>query len=90
MTFSKKRDYTEFMVPTATRQPESSRALAVKDKLMRKGYQKLGDLTKIISTVTNKVTHLSDWWSELTLSVHNMVARKVTQDTHWMTGIRDN
>lgn len=50
MTVSKKRDYSDFMVPTAIRQPESHRALAAKDKLVRKRYQKLGDLTKIITT----------------------------------------
>lgn len=50
MTVSKKRDYADFMVPTATRQPESLRALAAKDELVRKRYQKLEDLTKIITT----------------------------------------
>lgn len=55
------------MVPTAIRQPESHRGLAAKDKLVRKRYQKLGDLSKIISTVTNKVTNLANWWMGLTL-----------------------
>lgn len=50
MTVSKRRDYIDLMVPTAIRQPENQRALAAKDELVRKRYQKLGDLTEIIST----------------------------------------
>lgn len=64
------------MVPSAVRQPESHRALAAKDKLVRKRYQKLGDLTKIISTITNTVTNLTNWWSEQTLFVQIMAVRK--------------
>lgn len=56
------------MVPTAVRQPESHGALAAKHKLVRKRYQKLGDLTEIINTITNRVTNLSNWWTELTLA----------------------
>lgn len=70
----KGRDYTDLMVPTAIRQPERPRALAAKEKLVRKRYQKLGDLTEINGTITNKVTHLSNWWTELTLSIRIMVA----------------
>lgn len=76
MSVCKKRDYTDFMVPSAVRQPESHRALAAKDKLVRKRYQKLGDLTKIISTITNTVTNLTNWWSEQTLFVHIMAVRE--------------
>lgn len=63
MTLSKKGDYTDFMVPTATRQPESLGALAAKDELVRKRYQKLEDYY-------HKVTNLTNWCAELTLSVH--------------------
>lgn len=80
MTVSKRRDYADFMVPTAIRQPESHRALAAKDKLVRKRYQKLEDLTKIITTITDKVTNLTNWWSELTLTVHTMVVREQTEE----------
>lgn len=80
MNVSKKRDYSGFMVPTAIRQPESQRALAAKPKLVRKRYQKLGDLTKIICTIANKVTNLSNWCTQLTLSVHTMVSGNNTED----------
>lgn len=61
------------MVPTAIRQPESRRALAAKDGLVRKRYQKRRDLTEIIA---NKVTNLTNWWTELTLCVHLVVVRE--------------
>lgn len=76
------------MVPTAIRQPESHRALAAKDQLVRKRYQKLGDLTKIISPATNKVTNLTNWWTGLTLSVHIMVVREETEEADLVMSIQ--
>lgn len=49
MTVSKKRDYTDLTFPAAVREPESCRALAAEDELVRKRYQKLRDLTEIIT-----------------------------------------
>lgn len=74
----KKRDYNNCLVPTAVRQPESRRALATKHKLVRKRYQKRGDLTEIITTITNEVTNLSIQRAELTLSLHIGLIGKVT------------
>lgn len=66
------------MVPTGIMQPESHGALAAKDKLVRKRYQKLEDLRQIINTGADKVTNLTNWWTQLTLFVHLMVKRQRT------------
>ena len=67
------------MVPTATRQPESHGALAAKGKLVRKGYQKLGDLTE---DYYHKVTNRTDWCTERTSSVHSMALREETEQAN--------
>lgn len=71
------------MVPTAIRQPESRGALAAKDGLVRKRYQKRKDLTEIIA---NKVTNLTNWWTELTLCVHLVVVREEAEEADLMMG----
>lgn len=57
----KKRDYINFMAPTVVRQPESRRDLAAEGRLVRKRYQKRRDFTRIIRTIPNKTTNLTNW-----------------------------
>lgn len=56
------------MVPTASSNLRATELWLPKDKRMRKRYQKLEDLTKIMLTITDEGTNLRKWGREK--SVH--------------------
>lgn len=76
----KKEGLPDFLVPTGIRQPESQRALAGKHKLVRNRHQKLEDLSKIITTITSKGTHLLKM-SRLGLLVSDDIIKQL--DVEW-------
>lgn len=76
----KKEGLPDFLVPTGIRQPESQRALAGKHKLVRNRHQKLEDLSKIITTITSKGTHLLKM-SQLGLLVSDDIIKQL--DVEW-------
>lgn len=63
----KRRDYINFMAPTVIRQPESHRDLAAEGWRVRKRQQKGWASSRIIRTIPNKTTNLTNWWTGLTL-----------------------
>lgn len=55
------------MAPSVIREPENHGDLLAEGPLVRKRYQKRWDFARIMSTIPNKTTNLTNWWTRLTL-----------------------